>query len=125
MENILKKEFNAVKKKYPLLEKFQCNFCGSGDSFDSFYDEDVILSTKTDKECDILVECTDKEKSDIIAVIHNTRLLWEILQKWGCGFNDEGCRGVITIDFIDSTVTVDSEYPETVWHSFGEETRKI
>lgn len=92
-------ECDRLKKLFPNVDTITISFTGSGDSFEEFYNFETKPETG---------EEFDSEKID-------DDFLFELLGKTDADFNNDGCRGEITIDIKNKKieVTVDHYYTST------------
>ena len=94
----IKKQVKALAKKYPLIKEVEIFYYGSGDSFDSY---DVDWTPKKEEEK---------------ALISNVRgddfepVFWEMVERAGSNFNNEGSEGYVRFNLVDKIVTIDDYY---------------
>lgn len=127
MTNEIKKLLKAFKLKFPNVVNLSVQFEGSGDSFSDFWDlectvkegtpevkingHELILKEKFDK--DSSWEREEKAVNDLFFKIMDLNT--------SVDFNNEGCRGTITIDFIKGLINLNVEIPEVNWINASDE----
>lgn len=90
------------KERYSDLEKLEIRYRGEGDSFEDFYDWELIgeeISKRGFKE-------QGKIYDDIYVKFEE--IIWEIIEKMGANFNNEGSEGRIIMDFEKGTIYADN-----------------
>jgi hypothetical protein len=109
---VSKKEIMAqLTEAFPAAVKFNIEYNGSGDDFNSFYDFDA--EDANGKSLDI-------SETEFMRIAED--FVWDMFERSpNVDFNDGGCEGEVTFDMINKVVTLHNYYivKETV--STGEE----
>lgn len=85
----------------PTARYIYCDFSGSGDSFDSFHNYEVLDSDHNELHIPAALPSIEDNMQDI---------WWAVIEKLGAGFNDGGSRGEITIDLSTGKVSADFDW---------------
>lgn len=95
-----------LKNEFPTVSKIEVDYEGSGDSFDDFYNTKVEYTDN--KELD-----DEKIKDFVFSKLDDP--IWECIKNSGADFNNEGCRGTVTIDLDNLEIKCDcyGYYTET------------
>jgi len=93
--------FQKFKSKYPSIVSLSCYFCGSGDSFDEFYQEEGIRKD----ENGVNVPIEPDSLFDIFKDFQD--VLFKIITKDDrADFNNDGCSGKIKVDLKTGRVKI-------------------
>ena len=127
MTNEIKKLLKAFKLKFPNVVNLSVQFEGSGDSFSDFWDLECTVKedapeVKINGDELILKEKFDKDSSWEREEKVVNDLFFKIMDlNDSVDFNNEGCRGTITIDFIKGLINLNVEIPEVNWINASDE----
>ena len=97
--------FQEFRREYPEVVSISCNFCGSGDSFDEFYNCDVFCEDENGKKISISEHLSEYEADHVFKDFKT--VLFEIIAKDDRAyFNNEGCFGKIEVDLKTGRVKI-------------------
>lgn len=87
------KALKKIKKQFPEVKQIQMDYCGSGDSFDSY----SWIRNEDGNHLDLNSELYEDIAEELFILA-------------GTDFNNEGSEGTITLDLENMDATIDNYY---------------
>jgi len=109
-KKVAKEVLKELKEKYPTIDKITVQYEGSGDSFGDFWDYEFEYAEGAPE---LSGQEEEKAKEEIMNAFDDE--IWDLMDKAGANFNDDGSEGHVYIDLKNLNVSADcyEKYTET------------